>query len=150
LADMLGAKWAAVYVETPRDARLSTPARDSITAALRLAEQLDGDAVVLAGRDLPAELLRHARENNITQIVMGKSRRPWWSDWYRRSLAHELIRRSENLDIHVLTGSEAADGALPKPPMASARVGNIKPYIWATMAVAIAGLTAEGVLHLVD
>ena len=74
MADIMGARWSAVYVEMPKHHRLSEAARERIAAALRLAEHLGGEAVVLPGRDLPGELLHFARRQNITQIILGKSR----------------------------------------------------------------------------
>src|SRR5262249_10908887 len=66
MADIMGARWYAVYVEMPKHYRLPETARERIAAALRLAEHLGGETVVLPGRDLPGELLHFAKRQNIT------------------------------------------------------------------------------------
>ena len=143
LADMLGAKWVAVYVEMPRYHRLDEPARDRIAAALRLAELLGGEAVVLPGRDLPEELLRYAHAHNITQIVIGKSHRPRVVELFRRSLVHELLRRSGNIAVHIVAGEP-----LPpvKAPPAEREPLALEPFIGSTAAVCVAGLIAK-IIH---
>ena len=42
-------------------------------AALKLAEELGGETKVLVGGDIPGELLRFAKFENVTQIVVGRS-----------------------------------------------------------------------------
>jgi len=57
-----------------------------------------GDLVRVAfGNDLPAEILRFAKFENVTQIVIGRSRGGFFAELFRRSLPHELIRRVEDM-----------------------------------------------------
>lgn len=105
LADQLDAKWTALYIETPAHLRLSEEERDRIAAALRLAEYLGGEARTIPGADLVEELRRYARNNNITQLVVGKARRTRWRELIRRSLVHELLRQDEGMAIHVIASS---------------------------------------------
>jgi two-component system sensor histidine kinase KdpD len=60
------------------------------------------------GEDLPGELLAYARRNNVTQIVIGRSRESWWRQFFRRSLANELIRRSEGIPVHIVVPEQDA------------------------------------------
>jgi two-component system sensor histidine kinase KdpD len=142
LADMLGAKWAAVYVEMPRYHRLDEASRDRIAAALRLAELLGGEAVVLPGRDLPEELLRYAHAHNITQIVIGKSHRWRIVELFRRSLVHELLRRSGNVAVHIVAGE-------PQPTVKASesteRHAALEPFVGSAAAVCVAGLIAKAI-----
>ena len=59
-----------------RDARRSTAARTRIASesarALRLAEQLGAEAVTIPGQDVATEIIRYARQRNVTEIVLGK------------------------------------------------------------------------------
>jgi two-component system sensor histidine kinase KdpD len=143
LADMVGARWTAAYVEMPRHYRLDDAAKDRIAEALRLAEQLGGEAVTLPGSDLPGELLRYAQTHNITQIIIGKARRPRWVEAFRPSLVHELLRRSQNVAIHVMTG-EADTEAPPAARKSTLRQPfAAQPYLSSVMAVAVAGLVAK-------
>ena len=142
LADMLGARWVAVYVEMPRYHRLDEAARDRIAAALRLAERLGGDSVVLPGRDLTEELLRYAHANNITQIVIGRAHRSRLVDLFRRSLVHELVRRSGNIAVHILAGDPETELAA-KTPAATGAAVSLEPYVGSAVLVGVAGLVAK-------
>src|SRR5690242_13530269 len=80
LADRLHAPWTALYIEGGRSAQLSEEQRDRIADTLRLAERLDGEAMTMPGGALRIadDVIAFARENNITQIVIGKSTRSRW------------------------------------------------------------------------
>ena len=100
---------------SPQHQRLDEGARQRIADALRLAEHLGAEAVILPGRDLPAELLQFAAGRNITQIVLGKSRRSRWRQLLGRSLVNEVTRRSQGVAIHVITGRDEAEAATTPP-----------------------------------
>jgi len=150
LADMLDARWTAAYVEMPRHYRLDDAAKDRIAGALRLAEQLGGETVTLPGSDLPGELLRYAQTHNMTQIVIGKAQRPRWVEFCRPSLVHELLRRSQNIAIHVLTGETEPETATPERRPLLRRHPAAQPYISSTAAVVVAGLVAKLVEEYVE
>ena len=115
LADRMHAPFTALYVETARTLKLSDAARDRIAEALRLAEGMGGVAVTLPGARIADEVMRYAGENNITQIVVGKSERSRWFEILHGSVVHELVRRSGNNSVHVITGEA-------EPPKADGQV----------------------------
>src|SRR5512146_1478177 len=89
LADLMDAPWMAVTVERP-GANLDPAARQRLDEAMKLAESLGAETQTLTGADLPAEVLRFAKFENVTQIVIGRSRGGFFSELLRRSLPHEL------------------------------------------------------------
>ncbi len=93
----------AVYVETPSLARLPQPARDAILRTLKLAEQLGAETANLSGETVAGALLDFARQRNVSRIVVGKPTRSGWRA-RKHSLVDELIDRSGNIDIYVITG----------------------------------------------
>src|SRR5579871_818455 len=104
LADVMNAPWIVANVERP-----NRPARDPqsprrVAEALKLAEQLGGSTVVLTGDDLPDTVLGYAGRNNITQIVVGKSRDSLWKVLVGRSLANALLHQSGGAALHFVTG----------------------------------------------
>ena len=136
LASRLGAPWIAAYVETPANARLSDEARTRVADALRLAESLGAETVTLSGPTMSDEILAHARERNVSQIVIGKPGRPLWKRLLLGSIVDALVRGSGDIDIHVI---QAEPG--PKPPRRPrlrVRRTDWAPYGWAVVAVAIA------------
>jgi two-component system sensor histidine kinase KdpD len=86
---------------------------------------------------LPAELLRFAKFENVTQIVVGRSRGGFINELLRRSLPHELVRRTPDIAIHLVTrepdGKVAAPVRLPR-----AWMPELLPFIYATVTVAVA------------
>jgi two-component system sensor histidine kinase KdpD len=98
------AEWIAVSVETPRTAEMSEKARLQLMKNLRQAEQLGAETATLGGERIIDEILDYAKTRNVTKIVVGKTNEPWWHP--RRSLVNELIRRSGDIDIYVIRGTE--------------------------------------------
>jgi two-component system sensor histidine kinase KdpD len=141
LADQLDAKWTALYIETPGHLRLSDEERDRIAAALRLAEYLGGEARTIPGTDLIQELRRYARNNNVTQLVLGKSRRNRWRELLSRSLVHELLRQDDGLGIHVV--SAASDDEAKAARFVSLRAPG---FGWGAYAASTAAVVAAGLI----
>lgn len=109
MAADLHAKWIAVYVQVPRHLRMPQAERDRLAQTLRLAEQLGAEAVMLTGENVAQELLSYARSRNVTKIIVGKPVRSRWKEWIFGSVVSELIQRSGDTDLYVITG-EAGEG----------------------------------------
>jgi two-component system sensor histidine kinase KdpD len=102
LADLMDAPWIAVTVERP-GTMLDAAARQRLDDAMNLAQSLGAETQTLTGSDLPAELLRFAKFENVTQIVIGRAGDSFWSELFHRSLPHELVRRTKDIAIHLVT-----------------------------------------------
>lgn len=148
MSDRLKAPFTAVYLETARHQRLDEAARDRIADALRLAEQLGGEALTLPGQTVSDGVITFAQANNITQIVIGKSQRSRWFELLHGSVVHDLLRRAEGISVHVIAGEQAdPDGnAARRPParVAGRERGQWRPYLFSTLFTALA--LATGVL----
>lgn len=144
LADLLDAPWYAVTVERP-GVTLDEPVAARLEAALQLARTLDADTQRLVAADLPRELLRFARFENVTQIVVGKAApQRFRLPWPRRSLADALVRRADGVSIHVLTG-DARDA----PPPRRRDWGSALGYAAALASVAAATLIGSQIVRFV-
>jgi two-component system, OmpR family, sensor histidine kinase KdpD len=107
IADQLRAPWSAINVETPRGGRDD---QDSVSAAMRLAQQLGGEPVVLPGEDVTATVIDYARANNVTYIIIGKSGGTGWRQWIGRSVTQRMINSAGGINIHVIDApAEAKD-----------------------------------------
>jgi two-component system sensor histidine kinase KdpD len=102
LATGLNASWIALYVERPGQEEQDPECARSIDDALRLAERLGGQIERLSGHDLAGEVLRFARRENITQIVVGRSRAGLLARLLRKSLTAEIVRRSQDIPVLVV------------------------------------------------
>ena len=140
LADLMDAPWLAVTVERP-GGNLDDTARARIDEAMKLAQTLGAETQTLASNDLPGEVLRFAKFENVTQIVIGRSQSRLFSEWLGRSLPYELARRAQDIAIHLVTRqSEAA----PPPLRRRAKVAFAPlPFIYATFAIAAAVVTGK-------
>lgn len=112
LADELNAEWLAIYVETPAHLALSQEKSEQVSRALRLAEELGARIKVIpssgAVKAIAQIIIEYARKHNVTKIVVGKPTHPRWFDLLRGSLVNELIYRSGDIDIYVITSDEPA------------------------------------------
>jgi two-component system sensor histidine kinase KdpD len=137
LADLMDAPWLAVTVERP-GGNLSDAARTRLDDAMKLAASLGAEIQTLTGSDLPDELLRFSKFENVTQIVIGRSRGGYFSELLRRSLPHELVRRTQGIAIHVVTRETEPT---PRPPRLGIWHGLTMaplPFFYATASVAAA------------
>jgi two-component system, OmpR family, sensor histidine kinase KdpD len=134
LAGGLNAGWIAVHLEeTGRETR-DPAALKRVEDSLQLATRLGADISRLSARDLPTEVLRYARRENITQIVLGRSRASWFKRLRGRSLSDEITRRAQGIAIHIVTPAEASLASFRWPRPAT----GIGGYIAAVIAVALA------------
>jgi len=138
LATQLRAEWIALYVETPAHARLAPADREQLHRTMRLAEQLGGEVVSIAGNDTAEELLHYARSRNVTKIVLGRPPRPG-APW-KKSLVDRVIRGCGGIDIHVIGG--AAEERLARIREARKRPRPLRPYLLALGVVALCGLAS--------
>ena len=122
LAARLEAGWIAAYVEQPGAAADLEPVRARVLETLRLAEQLGAKTVTLSGSRAADALLRYARSNNVSKIVVGKPGEPLWRRLVRGSLVDELLGDSGDIEIYAIHGGAAGEDATapsassPHPP----------------------------------
>jgi two-component system sensor histidine kinase KdpD len=150
LADRLHGPWVALYVEGRRSAQLSEEERDRIADTLRLAEALGGEAITLPAGDrhIADDVIGYAQANNVTQIVIGKSARTRWFEILHGSVVHDLVRRSGNISVHVISGDTIAGQPIPKKSVRPAERDETfdpQPYVFALLAVALALACAEAI-----
>jgi len=124
-----------VAVETTKTMRLPEAARDQLAQTLRLAEQLGAETVMLSGQSASETILSYAHTRNVTKIVVGKPARPRWKEIVFGSTVDELVRRSGEIDVYVITGEP--DAAQPSAPRLIERTSSWSAYGWGLVVVAI-------------
>jgi two-component system sensor histidine kinase KdpD len=140
MADRRHAEWIAVFVETAAFHRLPEAERDRVARALRLAEQLGGEAVTIPGERVAEELVRYAERRNVTEIILGRSLRSRWRELRSGSPVNEVVRLSGNIDVRVVSGE--SEKSVPRRPRPAA--GEPNQYLTALGFVVLAGLVAKG------
>lgn len=109
---MMDAPWSVAHVERPSGSRADARSAGRLSEAFKLAEQLGGRPVSLSGDDVVRAVLDHAHRNNVTQIVIGKTRAGRFAEWTGRVLATELLRKAQGVAVHVVT---EGDLTAPEP-----------------------------------
>src|SRR3984885_3598999 len=147
LADQLRAPWTAISVETTGSARTPVAEQDSVVAALRLAQRLGAEPVLIPGQDVVDSVIDYARTNNVTHLIVGKSDRPGWRQWLMGSITQRLINRAGGINIHVIEVPPERTDATPPAPVAEPDASfNPRPYVVTTGLVLLATPLAIG-LH---
>ena len=136
--------WLALYIESHRHAAMPESVRREITQALHMAETLGGETMTVASEDIAGEILRVARERNVSVIIIGKSRRSLWSRLVRPSVAANVLDRGDSFDIMVMNGGEPRKRPPPDPVLPGAWFARIDwlAYAQATAAVLLASVIA--------
>ena len=104
IAGRLGARWYAVYVETPREApgRIASTDRDALGRNIKLAETL-GATVVRVKADRPADgLIAFAKREGITHVIFGQTARTRWEIVWKGSTLNRFLEEVRDAAIQVV------------------------------------------------
>ena len=141
MASSLNAPWYAAYVELDRP--LSEKERQLLSRHLSLAKELGGEVIQTVDDDAVKGLLRLARENQVTQLVAGKSRRSFWFNLRRGgSVTNRLLRESGSIDLYVVSGETSAETDQAARELGAAPV----PLPWRSYLASLAAPAAIGLL----
>jgi two-component system, OmpR family, sensor histidine kinase KdpD len=104
MAASLHARWFAIYVENPKMLMMPESGRNRAIDNLRLAEQLGAETFTLSGRSVAEEIIKFAKEHNITRIIAGKPGRSLWKSIFSGSPVDQLVRMSGDIDVSIMAG----------------------------------------------
>jgi two-component system, OmpR family, sensor histidine kinase KdpD len=114
MADRMKGELVSVHV-IPQDG-LVAPAAELLARQRELLAELGGEYHEVVGEDIGDALLDAARSLNVTQLVMGASRRSRWQRLTRGSVIGKVIRGSgTRIDVHVVSHPDAAEEAFTLP-----------------------------------
>jgi two-component system sensor histidine kinase KdpD len=103
-ASRLGARWYAVYVETPRElpGRIRPQDRDALQRNIALAESL-GATIVRVKADRPADgLIAFAKREGISHVVFGQSARSRWEILMKGSTLNRFLEEVRDAAVQVI------------------------------------------------
>ncbi|WP_240141351.1 DUF4118 domain-containing protein [Nitrosomonas sp. HPC101] len=96
LAAQTNLPWHAVFVDTSSQRRVDEDERQQALRVLKLAQELGATIAMPAGTDAGEVLIRYARENNLSRLVLGwRSGRRYW----RSSLIEQLADQTPDMDV---------------------------------------------------
>ena len=150
IADTMQAPWVAVYIQTAKS--LSVESEKLLRKNITLAQELGATVVTTANDDIVKALLRTARHNNVTQIIIGKSQTNPLLDLFQGgSLVNKLIRESGDIDIYVVQGDIAAPKARRRRRFIPlSRTSSIRQYGVALGTIGLAAIACQAFSGVMD
>ncbi len=121
IAYTMDASWVTVYVDQSK--KLNDNEKAQLAKNMNLARELGAEVVTTADDDIANALMRVAREQNASQILVGKPNRLIFSRAGR--LVDSLIKNSDDIDIYIVaqeTQKAARFPGLHLPPRQSTMV----------------------------
>jgi two-component system sensor histidine kinase KdpD len=151
LADEIHAEWFALYVETPAHSRLSRRARQQALRGIELASSLGAKTVSSFGVSIAEEVVRYARKNNVTRIIVGRPLRAHWrelifgsvADLIFGSVADQIVRLSRSIDLVIISELEPRSVESGEKEELPKRIFSRSAYwysIWLVMLISILGM----------
>lgn len=101
IAKRLKAEWIAINIELP-DVKISKEESINVIHNLQLVEQLGGQSLTISSYNIAREISNFANANHITRIILGQRARSRWLSIFNPSVADELIRSGDAIDLHIL------------------------------------------------
>jgi two-component system sensor histidine kinase KdpD len=82
-------------------------AHQDVEKALQLAQELGAEVIRKDSGRVADTIVDVANEVNATQIVMGESNRSWIRELLRGSTTREILRRTTDVDVHIVNRRDA-------------------------------------------
>ena len=139
LAYTLDASWLVVSIDSGRP--LSAEDQRQLDKNMALARELGAEVVFTRDDHVARALLRVARENHVSQLVVGKPMGPRWREWLRGgSLLDKLMREGGTLDLHVIS---------PIAPVSTRKSTAVPtPLTWSGYGWAMSGILGATAINL--
>ena len=146
MAERAKIPWIAVTVITPRHEAMNPETRATTNDALRLAESLGGEVVILrAESNATRELLRFARERNVSRLLIGRPRWrnsiiQWLMAFVREPVSEKLLDAATDFEVTVVTPHARVERR--KAQTAPRQKQSWRPYAFSAGFVGAATLVA--------
>ncbi len=125
MAADLEAEWYAVHVESLQQVRYTDKARNQLYRNINLAEELGAKVVALSGNNIADEIIKFAKQKNVSLIIAGLSQRSAWQEFIRGSVLNKLVKGAP-INVLVVGGNHPVASST-KPQ--SDKPLEYKPYI---------------------
>jgi two-component system sensor histidine kinase KdpD len=104
LAGRLNTDWFVAYVETPSESPtlIDAEAQRHLLANIEKARELGAEVVRLKAKDPVAAILDFARSHGVGQILIGRSKQPWWRQVIGRSIPVRLVKEATEFDLYIM------------------------------------------------
>jgi two-component system, OmpR family, sensor histidine kinase KdpD len=105
IAYTMEASWIAVNVETPYV--LDEKQKRTLNKNLELAKELGAEIITTSDTDIVKAIIRIAKRQNVTHIVVGKSQeKSFFSGLFKKDIVDRILAESGKIDVYVVSGEE--------------------------------------------
>jgi len=151
LADEMRLEWYAIYVDTPASNRLLPKIREDVANSLDLAESLGAHTESTFGVSEAEEVVKFAKKNNITRIIVGRQVRTRWREILNLSFVDRLIRMSGSIEIYIITDDGPRVKAQNNPLLAFNTSRDYYFYcFWMVLVLSIFAVLIQNILDLTN
>lgn len=104
IAGRLNTHWYVVNIKTPEEKKhpLDSEAERKLHDVLEMAQRMGAEVMRLEGADIVEALLSFARRHGVEHILMGRSLRSRWQEFWHEGPLFRLIRAANDIDIQVV------------------------------------------------
>lgn len=111
------ASLVALNVETSKPLRIED--KKNLDNNIELAKELGAEFISTADEDIVKAIIRTARKENVTDIILGKSKRKGFLKYFTKNIVNRILDESGNIDIYIVSEDAEDDRKLnfklPKP-----------------------------------
>ncbi|HUD90439.1 sensor histidine kinase KdpD [Sphingobium sp.] len=150
LADALKAPWSAVHIETPRTLAFTQEERAQLADTMALASRLGASTATIPAPSVVEGLRHSVADARATQIVIGKSARPWWFELRYGSVVDRLVREIGDVAVHVLPGDDPATPPKRAGRPAAQSWGKPLDYVWSALLIAAMTTLGRLLIEIID
>lgn len=101
IANHMNGRLYGLFVENP-DRFLTKQESFAIETSEKLCQEFEGEFLRIKSHNIVDTITQVARENRITQIVVGETRRSRWELLIRGSMVQKLMRTLPDIDLHII------------------------------------------------
>jgi two-component system sensor histidine kinase KdpD len=105
IAGRLNTDWLCLYVQTPEERadRIDATIQRNLVDNIQMAQSLGAEVVKLEAPDVADAILRFARQERVSLVMIGQSQRGWWHRLTHGSLVKRLLEKARDLDVLVVS-----------------------------------------------
>jgi two-component system, OmpR family, sensor histidine kinase KdpD len=148
LAYTMGANVEALYVETTQ--RLTAKDHEQLDLNIDLAKQLGFKVRIVTNDDLVKAIVNYAHKENITHIIVGKSRFSSVKSLLKLgNFVNRLIKYSGNIDVYILGSDTPVDDKFNAKASIPPFTSNLRQYLTVSLIVSLSSILCYFVKDIV-
>lgn len=144
MAHAIGAELSAIYVETPRYARMDEDAKERLRENMSLAESLGAHIEIVCGDDIPFQIAEYVRLSGTDMVFMGQSQMTRYTLFPKPSLTDTLAKNIPDAEVHIIP-DDSGKGRYRAPVGEKLSAGSILRDVAISLLV-LAAATGMGAL----